>query len=217
MSIKYTTRTASETRRLAAAVASLLEPGDMILFDGTLGAGKTTFVQGLVEALGITGPATSPTFALAHHYGHPVQEALIAPSQPSTTVPTAFTPAVMGWPSNSSDPIPLPTSLTSLSHIPYHTLTTPTLLVHVDLYRMVSFAEIDDLALDEALDAGAVVCIEWGAEGLQAFKEDHLVITIEPDREYRNRIITLDAKGPGWERRLDSGKEVLARWVVSGE
>jgi tRNA A37 threonylcarbamoyladenosine biosynthesis protein TsaE len=82
---------------------------------------------------------------------------------------------------------------------------------------MVSFAEIDDLALDDALDAGAVVCIEWGAEGLQVFKEDHLAITIEPDREYRNRMITLDAKGPSWERRLDNGKEVLARWGALGE
>lgn len=50
---------------LAARVASLLRPGDVLVLTGDLGAGKTTFTQGLGEALGVRGPVTSPTFVLA--------------------------------------------------------------------------------------------------------------------------------------------------------
>jgi len=45
-----------------------LRGGDVVLLVGPLGAGKTTLVQGVVEALGGDAPATSPTFTLAHTY-----------------------------------------------------------------------------------------------------------------------------------------------------
>lgn len=50
---------------LAGRVASLLRGGDLLVLSGDLGAGKTTFTQGLGEALGVRGPITSPTFVLA--------------------------------------------------------------------------------------------------------------------------------------------------------
>lgn len=56
------------THRLAAALEPLLETGDVLLLSGDLGAGKTTFVQGLALAMGITDRVTSPTFTLAHAY-----------------------------------------------------------------------------------------------------------------------------------------------------
>jgi len=52
-------------RELAGAVASLLRPGDLLVLSGDLGAGKTTFTQGLGEALEVRGPITSPTFVIA--------------------------------------------------------------------------------------------------------------------------------------------------------
>jgi tRNA threonylcarbamoyladenosine biosynthesis protein TsaE len=63
-------RTASpeETRRLAAALAGGLGPGDLLLLVGDLGAGKTTFTQGLARGLGVTDPVTSPTFTLVRAY-----------------------------------------------------------------------------------------------------------------------------------------------------
>jgi len=56
------------TRRMAALVAETLRPGDVMLLDGELGAGKTTFVQGMAEALGVTAAVTSPTFTLVNGY-----------------------------------------------------------------------------------------------------------------------------------------------------
>jgi len=50
---------------LAARVATLLRAGDLLVLTGDLGAGKTTFTQGLGAALGVRGPVTSPTFVIA--------------------------------------------------------------------------------------------------------------------------------------------------------
>jgi tRNA threonylcarbamoyladenosine biosynthesis protein TsaE len=53
---------------MAAALAGLCVPGDVVLLGGDLGAGKTTFAQGFGRALGITEPITSPTFTLVRQY-----------------------------------------------------------------------------------------------------------------------------------------------------
>ena len=58
----------SDTQRVGAALSRLLRSGDTVLLGGELGAGKTTFTQGLAAALGVTGPVTSPTFVLVHSY-----------------------------------------------------------------------------------------------------------------------------------------------------
>lgn len=57
-----------ETAALAHRLAAHLQAGDLILLQGGLGAGKTTFVQGLAQGLGVREPVTSPTFTLIHHY-----------------------------------------------------------------------------------------------------------------------------------------------------
>lgn len=49
-------------------LAGLLWAGDVVLLDGDLGAGKTTFVAGLAEGLGVDEPITSPTFILMRTY-----------------------------------------------------------------------------------------------------------------------------------------------------
>ena len=59
---------AEETEAIAARLARSLEPGDVVLVSGELGAGKTTFVRGACRALGVTGRVTSPTFTIGHRY-----------------------------------------------------------------------------------------------------------------------------------------------------
>ena len=56
---------AEAMRRIGAEMADRLRAGDLVLLVGDLGAGKTTFTQGLGEGLGVRGPVTSPTFVIA--------------------------------------------------------------------------------------------------------------------------------------------------------
>lgn len=67
---RYRTTTASPggTARFGALLAAVLQPGDILLLSGELGAGKTTLVKGIVAALGSDEVVTSPTFTLCRTY-----------------------------------------------------------------------------------------------------------------------------------------------------
>jgi tRNA threonylcarbamoyladenosine biosynthesis protein TsaE len=56
------------THAIAAAVASLVRTGDVIVLAGEMGAGKTAFAQGFGAALGVTDHMTSPTYNLVHSH-----------------------------------------------------------------------------------------------------------------------------------------------------
>jgi tRNA threonylcarbamoyladenosine biosynthesis protein TsaE len=66
--IDAATKSADDTRELAAQVAGLAHAGDMVLLAGDMGAGKTTFTQGFGRALGVVEQVTSPTFTLVRTY-----------------------------------------------------------------------------------------------------------------------------------------------------
>lgn len=68
MPLVVRTSSVDETRKLAAALAELARPGDLVVLAGDLGAGKTAFVQGFGRALDVDEPITSPTFTLAQQY-----------------------------------------------------------------------------------------------------------------------------------------------------
>ena len=57
-----------ETEAIAARLAQELALGDVVLVEGELGSGKTTFVRGAARALGVEGPVTSPTYTIGHRY-----------------------------------------------------------------------------------------------------------------------------------------------------
>lgn len=65
----YESNSEADTRAFAARFAATLQPGAVLLLSGDLGAGKTAFVRGLAEGLGIDpADVTSPTFTLVHEY-----------------------------------------------------------------------------------------------------------------------------------------------------
>lgn len=55
---------AEQTKQIAADLAATFGGGEIVALEGDLGAGKTTFAQGLCEALGVPSKVTSPTFAI---------------------------------------------------------------------------------------------------------------------------------------------------------
>ncbi len=68
MSERHETSSSEQTETLAAELAATLAPGDVVLVEGELGAGKTTFVRGACRALGVDAHVTSPTFTIGQRY-----------------------------------------------------------------------------------------------------------------------------------------------------
>ena len=68
MRVDLRTSSADETREVGEAIASLLRARDAVVLTGELGAGKTTFAQGVARGLGIEEPVSSPTFTLVKEY-----------------------------------------------------------------------------------------------------------------------------------------------------
>lgn len=85
---KFLSTSPEQTKRIGAQLGASLKPGDVVVFLANLGAGKTTFVQGLIKSLGVKDEALSPTFITAqtlhgrvrvHHldfYRHTAKELL---------------------------------------------------------------------------------------------------------------------------------------------
>ena len=66
--MEYRSKSPGETEALGAALAKLLWPGAVVAFTGDLGAGKTAFVRGMAQGLGVAGRVTSPTFTIVNEY-----------------------------------------------------------------------------------------------------------------------------------------------------
>ena len=91
---------------MGRALGAVARPGDVVLLEGALGAGKTVLAQGLAEGLGVTADVGSPTFVLVRQYPGRIE------------------------------------------------------MVHADLYRLESRAEIEALGLLE-LSAEGLLVVEW--------------------------------------------------------
>ncbi len=113
--LEFHTANAAETIAVGPQLLKILSPPILLILTGTLGAGKTTLVKGIAEALHAAEPdeVTSPTFTLVHEYegereGKPVS------------------------------------------------------LYHLDLYRLESERQVEQLGIEELLEDDAIVLVEWG-------------------------------------------------------
>lgn len=66
--IEFFSHSPTQTRRFGAHLGALVQPGDVVLLHGNLGAGKTHFAQGIAQGLGIEEVVRSPTFTLINEY-----------------------------------------------------------------------------------------------------------------------------------------------------
>src|SRR5688572_29155896 len=66
--LEFTSRSPEQTRRIGMRLGSSLQTGDVICLQGNLGAGKTTFTQGLGQGWGSLDTVSSPTFILVNQY-----------------------------------------------------------------------------------------------------------------------------------------------------
>lgn len=73
MNKTFLTISAEETRALGKTFAQELKPGTLVCFEGGLGAGKTTLIQGILEGVGAMRPYVSPTFVIMKQYDLPQQ------------------------------------------------------------------------------------------------------------------------------------------------
>lgn len=112
--MEYKVSSVEETWRLAKDFAQRLRPSDVVCLEGDLGAGKTTFTQGLAAALGAKGRVASPTFCIVRE--HPISD-------------------VAG--------------------------DSPSMLVHMDLYRLNGEDDVEAIGWDDYLARGAVIVVEW--------------------------------------------------------
>ena len=67
-SLDFISRGPEQTRRIGMRLGALLQPGDLVCLQGNLGAGKTTFVQGVANGWGAFDAVSSPTFVLVNAY-----------------------------------------------------------------------------------------------------------------------------------------------------
>jgi tRNA threonylcarbamoyladenosine biosynthesis protein TsaE len=85
-------------------------------------------------------------------------------------------------------------------------------LIHADVYRTDSLAEVTDLALAELVEEEAVALVEWGDRAASAFGESALVVTLEvpdPTGSPEGRAITVTGRGT-WVPRADEVATALA-------
>lgn len=133
--------TLEHTEAFANTLAKELHAGSILLLNGGLGCGKTTFIQFLCKALNIDARVKSPSYTLIHQY---------------------------------KGPIPV---------------------IHMDLYRLESYREIESLDLIRYLTReDSIICIEW-AEKLQMFKPETFIQLDFAYTEDENRRIHVHANG----------------------
>ncbi len=88
MEKEFISHSAAETQKIGSDFGKALKGGDVLALYGDLGAGKTTFIQGLVASLGYSGRVFSPTFIFIRPYNISDQRSVISDQKKSQKIKT---------------------------------------------------------------------------------------------------------------------------------
>jgi len=144
------TKSTSETIRMGKTIGSLLQPGDVVALVGELGTGKTQFIKGLAEGVGVGKPTyvSSPSFTLINEY-------------PGT--------------------------------VPFY---------HIDLFRLESEKEAEELGLEEYFQGEGITAIEWADKIPSLLPEENLWIHIHYTGK-NTRSLEIIGKGDRYEKLVE--------------
>jgi tRNA threonylcarbamoyladenosine biosynthesis protein TsaE len=165
--MKYTIEQLSEVAEEIISVGRRRRPTDhatIITFSGDLGAGKTTLIKELAKQLGITESLHSPTFVIYKRYELPLSFIGVRGSGGEVgAAPSPWGRAGVGIWKN---------------------------LIHADMYRLESSAEIQKLGWQELIDNPEnIICIEWPEKIADAIPNWAIRITINHDSDQTREII----------------------------
>lgn len=152
----------AQTQRLGMRLGDLFRGGELILLEGQLGTGKTTFTQGVAKGLGIDEVVNSPTFTLLKEYeGRPVT---VSPEDAGSN------------------------HVTGASWLPEAPQVGPP-LYHFDLYRLDDPEEILALGFEDYFFGSGVCVVEWADKARLLWPRDHLAIRIKMLSETKRGLL----------------------------
>jgi tRNA threonylcarbamoyladenosine biosynthesis protein TsaE len=154
----------AQTQRLGMRLGNLLQGGELLLLDGQLGTGKTTFTQGLAQGMDITETINSPTFTLLKEYvGH---------SRPQAEIPPEGGQGAKRRQGISQRPQQGPA------------------LYHFDLYRLDDPEEILDLGFEDYFNSNTGVCVvEWADKAEALWPVERLHIRMKALSETKRNLL----------------------------
>jgi len=150
----------AQTQRLGMRLGELLRGGELLLLEGSLGTGKTTFTQGLARGIGITEVVSSPTFTLLKEY----------PGQPG---PTAQREQAQ---------------VTQQRQQQERHRVGPA-LYHFDLYRLDDPEEILDLGFEDYFFGDGVCVVEWADKAELIWPTEHLCLRMKMMSETKRGLL----------------------------
>ena len=150
----------AQTQRLGMRLGELVRGGELLLLEGSLGTGKTTFTQGLARGIGITEVISSPTFTLLKEY----------PGQPG---PTAQSEQAQ----------------VTLQHQQQERHRAGPALYHFDLYRLDDPEEILDLGFEDYFFGNGVCVVEWADKAELLWPDEHLRLRMKIMSETKRGLL----------------------------
>lgn len=127
--VRLITKSEEETLRLGKLLGARLRPGDVVLLDGEMGAGKSVFSRGVARGMGVEGPVPSPTFTIVNvHEGargrlyhfdlYRLEGADALYEMGLDEMIGADGPALIEWPSQAQEAMPPMHLLATISYVP---------------------------------------------------------------------------------------------------